>query len=164
MRAIITCVDYDDFLRITLSRTLAAFEKVFVVTSLTDIATMRYVNEQRDRNMALNCWPTNAFLSPDLSMNKGAALDEVIGTVKHNYPGWVCVLDADIVLPETMDLSGIERGCLYSPRRRMMTDPGPIPPEDQWGELLQPWRTCRRGMERHGHQRQRPDGRRCRDV
>ena len=133
MLAIVTCVNYDDFLRITLPRTLEAFDEVLVVTTLEDNRTRNHVKRLRKgMGRKLMCWPTHAFHRHHATFNKGAALDEAIAC---SHGDWICVLDADILLPEKMDLSGIQRGCLYSPRRRMMWDQGPIPPESEWNAL-----------------------------
>ena len=127
MNAITICVGYDDFLRHTLPRMQSHFESVTVVTSLDDNRTISvggacHANVRR----------TDAFYAAGAVFNKGAALDEALRGING---GWVCVLDADIYLPSTMDLAVISRGALYSPFRRLMERPGTIPPDDQWGKL-----------------------------
>jgi len=133
MQALITCVDYSDFLSVTLPTVAPHFERVTVLTTWEDSETQELV--ERAPFAETYCCRMGAFKKGDDAydgtFNKGAALDIQLTYMK----GWICVLDADIVLPEKMDLSGIEPGYLYSPHRRMLEKPGPIPPESEWGSL-----------------------------
>jgi len=146
MRAIITCVDYADFLRITLPRVRQHFEEVIVLTGLNDQETMRvaisdlppiqsYSRRAYIRGVMADVWAMPESHADGAALNKGAAIDWVLKRVKECVSDWVCVLDADIYLPAEMDLSGIHRKHLYSPHRRMMIEPGPIPPENDWDAL-----------------------------
>ena len=145
MRAIIVCVDFSDFLRLTLPRTMGLFDYVTIVTSGDDTETVetgfRAFSEADDDCAMLSFIATNEFYLNGAPFNKGAALDYAIESHTNE---WVCILDADIFLPRQMDLSGIKRGHLYSPQRRMQKEPGPVVPESTWCELPQ-GPECRNG-------------------
>jgi hypothetical protein len=134
VNAIITCIGYDDFLQITLPRTLEHFERVVVLTSAEDERTQRVCAQSRKRHGSPSCVITSEF-GTNTSVNKGAAIDAGLRWLGPR--GWICILDADVYLPKQMDLDGIQVGCIYSPHRRLMEVPGPIPPDDEWAYLFE---------------------------
>lgn len=123
MRAIVTCVEYADILAITLPRMVRAFD-VVVLTDQYDTETLPVAVANGAEYVS-----TPLFHKHDAKFNKGAAMEMALDRFAKD---WTCILDADIVLPEAMDLSGIEVGFLYSPYRRLLVDPGPIPDESEW--------------------------------
>lgn len=120
MNAIITCVEFDDYLEITLPWNVGHFGKVLVVTSLKDKKTELLANSFEN-----SCsYATDAFFDDGAPFNKGKALEEGLDILGRE--GWIMVLDADIVLPEALEPgpNGWELGKLYSPYRRLCGDPG----------------------------------------
>ncbi len=120
VRAITVSVNFGDFLKETLPLAVPHFEKILVVTSYEDKETWRQVYEgglfQRWPNV--KAIPTNAFYRDGAYFNKGLALEE--GFDELGRDGWICVFDADIVMPAAIDLSELSIGNLYSPRRRIL--------------------------------------------
>lgn len=125
MNAITVCVNYDDLLALTLPRMLEHFERVTVVTDPGDVGTLETVAA-----CGGELFITDAFYRDGAVFNKGAALDEALFFAS----GWLCVLDSDIYLPRQMDLQ-VHRGFLYSPHRRLMDEPGEMPPESEWKQF-----------------------------
>jgi hypothetical protein len=93
MKAIITCVNYDDYLRVTLPTTSKHFQEVIVVTDTKDLAA-RSVAESNGAKVVA----TDAFYEKKASFNRGRALNEVFDQILD--PSWLCLLDADILLPD----------------------------------------------------------------
>jgi hypothetical protein len=123
MIAFIVCVDYCDLLKITLPHNLHHFDKVVVVTSHQDEATIDYVlyESKPQHGSRVGLVMTNAFYEYGALFNKWKALDQAL---KECAEGWICLLDADILLPHKFKLD-LEVGKLYSPFRRMVNHNGP---------------------------------------
>lgn len=120
MNAVITCVEYDDYLKVTLPRNVGHFEKILVVTTLKDKKTELLANSYDNACS----YATDAFYDKGAPFNKGRALEEGFGILGRE--GWIMVLDADVILPERLVAGpwGWELGKLYSPYRRLCVDPG----------------------------------------
>uniref|UniRef100_A0A6M3XFY5 Putative glycosyltransferase n=1 Tax=viral metagenome TaxID=1070528 RepID=A0A6M3XFY5_9ZZZZ len=116
MRAITTCIQFDDLLAITLPQNARHFEHVLVATTPEDKATQAVVASVENAT----CFCTDAFYRGGASFRKGLAVEE--GLDQLGRDGWIVIFDADIVMPEKMDLSTIERGNLYCPHRRICND------------------------------------------
>lgn len=97
--AVLTCVDYDDYLALTLPRNARFFERIVVVTVASDEGTRRVVASVPN---ALRC-VTDAFYRRGAVFNKGAALEAGFDFL--GRAGWICVLDADTLLPGDADLA-----------------------------------------------------------
>lgn len=114
IEAVIICVNYSDFLDITLNENLKHFDQIIVVTSKEDIDTQSICKKYN-----ATCLETNAFYLNDAKFNKGMAID--VGFSYLKYKDWVINLDADIVLPDNFrdkfleEASDIE--CSYASRR-----------------------------------------------
>ena len=108
MRGIVVSVEYDDLLAITLARNARHFERILVVTSPADEATQDVA--ARVPNAEVHT--TDAFYRNGAAFNKGLALEE--GFERIGREGWLLAWDADIVMPQRMDLAGIEIGNLYT--------------------------------------------------
>jgi len=132
MNAITVCVGYDDYLRRTLPFNRQHFGRVLVVTSLEDKET-----ELRAQSYGNDVCPyaTNAFYHEGAKFNKGRALEEGFDILGRE--GWIMVIDADVVLPEKLDPGprGWERGCIYSPQRRLCLDAENFTPSLDWATL-----------------------------
>lgn len=115
INAITVCVGYDDFLRLTLPRTLLHVDKLMVVTTASDVRTQELV----DKYDRAECFITDAFYRGGASFNKGWAMEEGFDALGRD--GWILILDADIVLPATMPTWNLEPGKMYTPPRRIMS-------------------------------------------
>ena len=140
MNAITVSVSYDDFLAITLPRNRRHFERILVVTTPQDHATQLLADSQ-DNTF---CHTTDVFgripsgikalplpigyqalkaamvarTGGRVVFNKGAAIEEGLDVLGRT--GWICLLDADVILPDAMpDAPEWESSCLYGPYRRL---------------------------------------------
>ncbi len=116
INSIVVCVEYDDFLAITLPKNRQHFDRTVVVTTWDDKRTQ----EVAYRN-GCECFNTVEFMTHRGQFNKGAALeaafDQVLGRV-----GWICIWDADIIMPDSTysQLGGIHKSSLYVPERHIL--------------------------------------------
>lgn len=131
MNSILVSVDYHDYLEHTLDYNRHHFEEVMVVTTFEDQKTIDLAHKY-------NCWAyrTNAFYRDGAAFNKYAGMNEGLQRLAANKSFWLCVMDADILLPEKIDWTFLETMRLYTPLRRMM--PGfhnHVPPEHLWWQF-----------------------------
>lgn len=115
IKAITVCVGYDDFLQLTIKRTLQYVDKFVIVTTPEDTRTQELV-AKHDK---AECFITDAFYRQGASFNKGWALEEGFDALGRD--GWLLILDADILLPETLPSWAPQIGKMYTPPRRIMT-------------------------------------------
>lgn len=125
MNAITICVEFHDFLAITLPRNIRYFDRFLVVTSKDDLDTRNSTALARVKYpQQVLTYCTDAFYAPGCKFNKGLALEggfDVLGR-----EGWICVMDADTVLSPLVAefLPELTPGNLYMPKlRRGCTDP-----------------------------------------
>lgn len=76
---------------------------------------------------------TDAFTRHGARFNKGLAFEECFEAM--GRAGRMLIWDADILLPDALDLSGWREGCIHGARRRMLADP------ERWTPDLN-WRSC----------------------
>lgn len=139
MNAIMVCVDYADLLNVTLPYNRHHFDEVMVVSSFEDrnTADIAFANK-------CHLHHTDAFYREGASFNKYRAIEEGLDILGRD--GWLCVMDADILLPEKLlgflNLSGWignQQLSLVTPYRRMAPWPlwnSPnLPQEGQWGKF-----------------------------
>jgi hypothetical protein len=93
IEAIIICVNYSDFLEISLSKNTKYFDNIIVVTSLQDKITEEICHKYK-----VTCIKTDAFYIDNAKFNKGLAIN--VGFSFLEYKDWVINLDADIILPD----------------------------------------------------------------
>jgi hypothetical protein len=110
VHAVVPCVDYHDFLDLTLPRALSLCDRVSVITSPEDTLTAKVCREND-----LVPWVTDAWHRDDAVFDKGSALNEVLPTIKD---GWVLLLDADILLPGLPNLASLHPAAIHGCRRR----------------------------------------------
>lgn len=91
--ALVTCVNYDDYLRLTLPRTVNQVDKTVVLTSERDPAARKLAAEH-----GAECYVTETWFADGAIFNKAKVLDEYID--KHPETEWVLTLDSDIILPK----------------------------------------------------------------
>lgn len=124
MKAITVCVEYDDLLDITLRRNVRHFEEVLVVTSPEDLKTQEIALSVPKVRLYI----TDVFYTDGCPFRKAAAIEEAFDVLGRE--GWICLLDADTLLPPIIEVSDFLVGYLYSPLRRLLLNPA------QWTENL----------------------------
>lgn len=129
MNALTVCVDFHDYLGITLPRNVRFFGEFCVVTEQCDLLT-RTVVDDAFLTVAPSLRPlpharlSRAFRVPGCSFNKGAGIEDAL--LQMSPKGWLCILDADIVLPPAFAdaIEYLEPGNIYMPKlRRQCSDP-----------------------------------------
>jgi hypothetical protein len=110
IEAVTVCVDYADFLAITLPTIRAAVDDLVVVTSPDDVRTQALC----DAN-GVTFVTTRAMYGDGQAFSLGAALN--VGIESSKCDGWVLVVDADIYLPphfhRILDHLQLDRAKLY---------------------------------------------------
>ncbi len=130
VRALITSVNYTDCLKLTLHYNRHHFSEVYVVTTPEDEPNVRPVAEANGVKVIV----TDSFYKDGADFNKYGAIEYGLDVMGRE--GWVCLLDADVVLPRDAKLDNLVPGNLYGPLRRMLDVVPPcFPPEDTWREL-----------------------------
>ena len=114
IEAVITCVDYPDFLEQTLPFNLPHLDRVVVVTSFDDDNTRAICAK-----WSVECISTDAFFEKGESFNKGHGINMGLQFMRQN--GWMLHLDADVVLPlsfrNMLGKSALQRDSLYGAAR-----------------------------------------------
>lgn len=114
--SIVVCVDFDDYLSITLPLNKRHFSRTIIVTSPMDLLTQKVA----ERNEC-PCHITDASYRRGAWFNKGASMEETFGLLRIDR--WICIWDCDIVMPESLELPySMESDCLYGPKRRLLLD------------------------------------------
>ncbi len=126
LRAFTVSVGFDDLLGVSLPRNAPHFKEIVIVTTPADYATQLVVTALEKAT----CFRTDAFYDDGATFNKGRSLELALSVLSGK--DWICHLDADIVLPAEMDLSGIEPGHLYVARRRLCLDPREYTGQTDW--------------------------------
>ncbi len=116
IEAVITCVNYSDFLAHTLPLNKGFFEKMVVVSNTTDKATHRLC-----AHLNVRCIQTDHFYENDQAFNKANGINA--GLRQLDLSDWAVHLDADIVLPprfrEIVDRIDLDPECIYGLDRMM---------------------------------------------
>jgi len=110
IEAVITCVNYADFLAHTLPLNKPHFDKLIVVTAPEDSDTKRVCDAWRQKYHATDC-----FRSRWGEFRKGCAINE--GLAKLDRDGWIVHMDADIILPahfrESLECAQLDTSMIY---------------------------------------------------
>lgn len=127
VKAITVCVDFADYLAVTLPANADRFERVLIVTAPGDEQAAKVARSLPNVSVHV----TDAFFRDGAALNKGAAIEEGFEVLGRS--GWICHIDADILLPGRPDLfHRLEPGCIHLCRRRICRSP--------WsGGLDEPW-------------------------
>jgi hypothetical protein len=127
LEAVITCVNYGDFLAHTLPYNRSLFDKLVVVTAPEDRNTQRVCEYWH-----VECHTTDAFRSRWKDFCKAEAINE--GLAKLSLTDWVLHLDADIVLPplarRIIEASDLHHLFIYGCDRFM------VPSYDAWAQFI----------------------------
>jgi hypothetical protein len=93
IEAVIVCVDYDDYLSITLPRHAQMFDELIVITSSKDQNTQTLCS-----SLGVKCLVTDLFYDNNDIFNKGKAINA--GLQMLSLDDWVLFFDADVLLPK----------------------------------------------------------------
>jgi hypothetical protein len=117
IEAVVTCVDYADFLAETLPHNRSLFDNLVVVTSPEDKATQRICEYWH-----VECLRTDAFRSRWGEFCKGAAIND--GLARLSKTDWLIQMDADILLPPLtrtlLENAALDPGLIYGVDRHMV--------------------------------------------
>lgn len=132
LEAITICVNYDDFLEITLPRNIKHFDKYYIVTTPTDTKTIQVCQKvANDNPTKIHCITTDVFTWKGAKFNKGAAIDLAIQNLK--YQDWVGTIDSDTLLHNTFRQDFLDFAtdieCSYASRRY------DVPTFNEWKEI-----------------------------
>lgn len=115
IEAVVICVNYSDFLKITLSKNAHNFDHIVIITSHNDNEIEKITSSYSNISLI----KTDAFYYNGASFNKGLAID--VGFQSLKYKDWVVNLDADIVLPTNFKEKFLQEAndieCSYSAQR-----------------------------------------------
>ncbi len=129
MRAIIICVDYSDYLSLSLPYNRHHFEEVVIVTSPSDEQTVKIAKDNKAR-----VFQTEAFYEDGADFNKYKALEQGLDFMGRT--GWLSIMDADVVWPKSIPEFSRQIGHLYTPLRRMLRTPNAsLPQEEDWKDI-----------------------------
>jgi len=129
--ALLTSVDFSDFLQLTLPHNKLAFDEIYVITCPEDGNT-----QQICQGLGVGCFVTDAFGD---DFNKGAAINEALFHLRQENHQWIMITDADIFWPIKLKDYIPTRfpDCLYGfPRRVIMKGDLEIDGENDFNELL----------------------------
>lgn len=127
IRAILVAVDYLDLLTITLPWNRPHFNEVCIVTSQQDEATQKFA-----ASVDAKCFVTDAFYDNGAVFNKWKALE--LGLDAFGRHGLLCIMDADILWPRELPAVKYSPGYLYTPPRRVLSNPADWRPDLDWGQ------------------------------
>lgn len=117
--AVLVCIQYADFLALTLPSIVATFDRVVVVTEESDTRTLSLCDKL---GAIAVCSARRNFRG--LSFNLPALVNDGIRALERN--GFICKLDSDIFLPEgirrILRASLVDKSCLYGARRWFCED------------------------------------------
>jgi hypothetical protein len=118
---IVTSVNYDDLLRLTLPTTCGICDVVYVLTAEGD-ASIQVARDNGTKVMEYNGWQEQ-----NACFNKSGALSTAQEHVHEHHPSaWVILADADMILPPTLRqsiLDANDHSALYSIARVDYKDP-----------------------------------------
>ena len=122
INGVTVCVDYTDYLELTLPYNRHHFDRFVVVTTRSDRATRELAKKHR-----CDIVQTQEIYADGAHFNKWSAaaqgfdalsISEVQSTKSGN---WCVYLDADILLPRSVKWNVLKQGNLYIPPRRQIT-------------------------------------------
>jgi len=132
VKSLVVCVNYSDKLAITLPRNKRHFDRTLVVTSPDDTQT-----QELARAEGVDLYITDAFTRYGAYFNKGMAIEESLDELGRD--GWICIWDADIVMPNTLNLQNPDPRSLHVPIRRTLADWKAFRPDGiDWSSLPSP--------------------------
>lgn len=110
VEAVTVCVGYADFLTETAKHNRHLFDRWVIVTRPDDKATLEVCKQHN-----LQAMTSREFGRDGCQFNKGRAIS--LGLAQLATDGWICHIDADIVLPRDtrrqLELADLDPECLY---------------------------------------------------
>jgi hypothetical protein len=110
IEAVVTCVDYADYLQETLPYALPHVDDLMVVTTPTDIRTKHVCSQH-----SVKCYETDEFSKGGKKFDKAAGINFGLRHLK--LDGWVLHMDADTVLPprtrHMLENAGLDPASIY---------------------------------------------------
>lgn len=126
LEAVITSVEYGDFLAHTLPLNKSLFDRIVVVTSHMDKLTKRVCEFYE-----VQCLLTDAFGAHLGEFRKGAGINAGLAALDRD--GWLLHMDADIICPpltrRLLEQAGLETDSIYGADRLM------VPSYEAWAEF-----------------------------
>ena len=117
INGVVVCVNYDDFLSITLPKNMKYVDRMLVITHPSDHKTIEAVT----KTPGVEVLKTDSFYAEGASFNKGAAMEEGFDLLGRS--DWFLIWDADTLFPDNMEIGKLDSGFLYTPWRRILNDP-----------------------------------------
>ena len=115
LESVVVCVDYSDFLEVTLPHNQQYFDNIVVVTSFEDKKTQRLC-----RHYNIDPVITDAFYEGQDPFNKAKGIN--LGLAHLKYNDWVLHMDADILLPHNfrnnLFINSLDKTCIYGADRQ----------------------------------------------
>lgn len=124
VRAITICVDYHDYLAVTLHHNIRQFKSMLVVTTRHDERTIEVAHHNGAQVLC-----TDVFYERNAVFNKFAAIEQGLDYIGRK--GWLCLIDADIAMSTRHETWQKRIGKFYVPRRRIMDLPPEFVPEER---------------------------------
>ncbi len=110
IEAVITCVNYADYLAETLPFNKLAFDRITVITANDDAETLELC-----RRLSVPCYATGKFSSPGDPFNKSRGINHGIKYLRHH--DWVVHMDADTALQPSAGFwlrkKKLDKSCIY---------------------------------------------------
>ena len=97
IEVITTCVNYGDYFNVTLPLNYPLFDKMYVVTSSSDIVTQTVCAEYSDK---VECIVSDIFFENGAIFNKGKGINLALKRAAKR--DWMLITDADIILPSNL--------------------------------------------------------------
>jgi glycosyltransferase involved in cell wall biosynthesis len=117
--AITTCVNYDDYLAITLPGNRSFFRDYYIVTDKNPPPSLKELAD----NYNCKLIETDVFYEEGSPFNKSRAINKALELLDGS---WVCHLDADIILQEKikhhLNLNNLDTDTIYGVGRIMIPD------------------------------------------
>lgn len=114
IEAVITCVDYDDYLEQTLPITRKFVDRLVVATSPLDWKTIAICSQN-----GVECIRTDAFQKDGAIFRKGAGINVALKQLSR--ADWILHLDADTLVNRPIGLDNLEKDCIWTvPRVRIV--------------------------------------------
>lgn len=111
-----TSVNYADYLAETLPFTKARTDRVIVITAPQDLATIQLAAEN-----GADVFETDAFFRNGAVFAKGSAINAALQHYKAELTdSWILHIDADIILPQRLELNRLNPSILYGAQRRLI--------------------------------------------
>lgn len=123
INGVTVCVDYTDYLELTLPYNRHHFNRFVVVTTRSDRATKELAKKHR-----CDIVQTQVMYAEGTHFNKWAAAAQGFDDISTpeaqdtKSGNWCVYIDADIVLPRNIEWDSLKQGDLYVPYRRQITE------------------------------------------